>query len=263
MADIRFSLVGLEYFALIFVRIASFLFSAPIFGQSAVPQRAKVGLALFTAAVLYGVVEHPGLEYESVIGYAVLVAKEVVTGLLIGLGANLCNYIVLFAGTIIDMDIGLSMVQEFNPEMNTEVSITSNLYTYFVGLLLITSNMHVYVLRAASESFVLVPVGGAVFQWDDLAITVIRYMGDLFAIGFRIFLPFFACIMVLNCILGIMAKVAPQMNMFAVGMQLKVLVGLSTLFLTMYLLPHISEFIFDEIKRMVVMLIDGMRGTGG
>ena len=56
-------------------------------------------------------------------------------------------------------------------------------------------------------------------------------MGDLFVIGFRIFLPFFACIMVLNCVLGIMAKVAPQMNMFVVGMQLKVFVGLVLLFL--------------------------------
>ena len=83
-------------------------------------------------------------------------------------------------------------------------------------------------------------------------------MGDLFVIGFRIFLPFFACIMILNCVLGIMAKVAPQMNMFSVGIQLKILAGLIVMFLTIFLLPSIANFIFREIKTMVVMVIEGM-----
>lgn len=258
MVDYSFSLVGFEYFLLILVRVASFLFAAPIFNQAAVTPRVKVGFAVLTAAVLYGVVEQPKLEYESVIGFALIVIKEIFTGLIIGYGANICSTVLLFAGNIIDMDIGLSMVQEFNPEMNTQISITGNLYTYFVGLLLISSGMHVYALRAACESFVLIPIGGAEFKWNDLMTTMVRYMTDMFAIGFRIFLPFFAVMMVLNCILGIMAKIAPQMNMFAVGMQLKVLTGLITLFLTIYLLPHISDFLFDEIKKMVVLLIDGM-----
>lgn len=258
MIDYTFSLIGFEYYLLILVRIASFLFAAPIFNQSAVTPRVKVGFAVLIAAVLYGVVDHPRLSYVSVYGFALIVAREVFTGLIIGYGANICNTVLVFAGNITDMDIGLSMVQEFNPEMNTEVSITGNLYTYFVGLLLISSGMHTYVLRAACESFALVPIGGAEFQWNDLMVTMVRYMADMFAIGFRIFLPVFAVMMVLNCILGIMAKVAPQMNMFAVGMQLKVLTGLTTLFLTIYLLPHISDFLFDEIKKMVVLLIDGM-----
>ena len=77
-------------------------------------------------------------------------------------------------------------------------------------------------------------------------------------IGFRIFLPIFACMMILNCILGILAKVAPQMNMFAVGMQMKILIGLGVLFLTVSLLPGIASFIFTEMKKMMVLFIEGM-----
>ena len=84
------------------------------------------------------------------------------------------------------------------------------------------------------------------------------YMTDLMVIGFRIVLPVFACSMILSCILGIMAKVAPQMNMFAVGMQIKVLIGLGIMFLTIVLLPDISSFIFTEMKRMIVSMIEGM-----
>ena len=89
-------------------------------------------------------------------------------------------------------------------------------------------------------------------------LAIIKFMTDLFVIAFRIFLPYFACIMVLNCILGIMAKVAPQMNMFSVGIQLKLLTGLVVMFLTLFMMPNIADFLFREIKTMVVMVIEGM-----
>ena len=120
------------------------------------------------------------------------------------------------------------------------------------------SGMHTYVLRAAADSFRLIPLGGVEFQWDNLLRVMTRYMGDMMTIGFRIYLPFFACIMILNCILGIMAKVAPQMNMFAVGMQMKVLVGMAVMLLTVFLLPSVSSFIENEMKDMVTLVIESM-----
>jgi flagellar biosynthetic protein FliR len=258
MVDFSFSMNQLEYFLLIMVRIASFVYIAPVFGNSAVTRRVKIGISFFVSILLYGIVPHPELSYEGVIGYSICVVKETITGLLIGFSANICSSILLFAGNIIDMDIGLSMATEFNPDMSTQITITGNFYYYMVMLLLVASDMHTYVLRAACDSFYLIPVGQTAFEWDNLLATMTKYMSDLVIIGFRIFLPVFACIMVLNCILGIMAKVAPQMNMFAVGMQLKVLVGLTVIFLTIFLIPHIANFIFEEIKTMVGMVIESM-----
>jgi flagellar biosynthetic protein FliR len=258
MVNVTFSLANFEYFLLILVRIASFAYVAPIFGNTAVPSRMKIGLSFFVSVLLYNVVPHSTLDYGSVIGYAVLVGKETITGLLIGFAANICSSILMFAGSIIDMDIGISMATEFNPDMNMEISISGNFYYYMVMLLLLISDMYTYVLRAACDSFYLIPIGGAVFEWENLMAAMVKYMTDLCIIGFRIFLPVFACIMVLNCILGIMAKVAPQMNMFAVGMQLKVMVGLTVIFITIFLIPHIANFIFNEIKTMVGMVIESM-----
>lgn len=90
--------------------------------------------------LLYNVVDRPELTYASVVGYVVVVIKEGITGLLIGYAASICNSIVLFAGNIIDMDIGLSMSTEFNQDMGTETTLTGNLYYYLVLLLLITSD---------------------------------------------------------------------------------------------------------------------------
>ena len=258
MVNFAFSLNNFEYFLLILVRIVSFVFVAPFFGDSAVPRKVKVGLSLFVAIFMYNIVNKPDLDYTSAVGYSVIVVREVMTGLLIGFAAYICNSIILFAGNIIDMDMGFSMAMEFNPSLNTQSTITGNFYYYLVMLILVASDMHSFILRAVCDSFTVVPIGKAVFDWDHLVLSITKYMGDMFVIGFRIFLPFFACIMILNCVLGIMAKVAPQMNMFSVGMQLKLLVGFAVLFLTIFLVPTVANFIFNEIKTMVVLIIEGL-----
>ena len=189
MDNIVFSLNNFEYFLLILVRIASFIFIAPIFGQNGIPRQIKIGLSFFISIFMYNIVEYPTLNYGGIIGYSILVLKEGITGLLIGFAANICSSIVLFAGNIIDMDIGLSMATEFNPEINNQVTVTGNLYYYALMLMLLATNMHIYVLRAVCDSFQLIPIGEAEIQWDHLMITFSGFMTDLMVIGFRIFLP--------------------------------------------------------------------------
>lgn len=258
MMELNFSLIDYEYILLILVRIASFVFVAPFFSQGGVPAQTKIGLSFFTALILYNVVPQPELEYAGVMGFGVAVLKEGITGLLIGFAANICNSIVVFAGNMIDMDIGLSMAQQFNPDMSMQMTSTGNLYYYLVFAFMLATNMHHYILRAVCDSFYVVPIGGVLFEWDSLVLTMTTYMMDLFVIGFRIFLPVFAVIMIMNVVMGIMAKVAPQMNMFSIGIQLKVLVGYTVLFLVIFLFPKIADMVFEEIQKMVVLFIEGM-----
>ena len=258
MLEYTFSLANFEILILIVVRISCFVSVAPFFGTSNTPARVKIGLSVLVSLLIYGIVDKTAIEYTGVMGYAVIVLKEGITGLLIGFAANICNSIILFAGNIIDMDIGLSMATEFDPTMNSQVTITGNLYNYFILLLLVVTDMHHVILRAVVDSFTVIPVNGQIFDWNSLAGSTRDLVSDLFVIAFRIFLPIFACMMILNCILGIMAKVAPQMNMFAVGMQMKVLLGIVIMFLTVTLLPGIADFIFTEMRRMMVSVIEGM-----
>ena len=258
MVEYTFDIKTFEYFLLILVRISCFAFVAPFYGANEVPGRVKVGFSAFVAILIYNMIPLKSTTYVSEIGYAILVLKEGITGLLIGFAANICNSIILYAGTIIDTDIGLSMAMIFDPSTGSQVSVTGNLYSKFLLLLLITSNMYQYILRALVDSFSLFPLGGQNFQMYSLLKSMTQFCGDLFIIAFRIILPVFACIMILNAILGIMAKVAPQMNMFAVGIQLKLLVGLAVLFITIFLLPDIANFIFKEMKTMMVSFIEGM-----
>ena len=258
MIDVNFSLIDFEYILLITVRIASFVFVAPFFSQRGVPAPAKIILSFMIGLILFQVVPTPEKIYSGVLGYGIAVITEGITGLLIGFAAYICNSIVIFAGNILDMDIGLSMAQEYNPDMSMQITSTGNLYYYLIFALLISTGMDRYLLCVACDSFYVVPIGGAKFEWDGLLLSMTTYMGDLFVIGFRIFLPVFAVIMITNCILGVMAKVAPQMNMFSIGIQLKILVGFIVLFLMIFLFPSVADMVFDEIKKMVVLFIEGM-----
>ena len=257
--DFTFDLMDFEYFLLILVRIATFIFVAPFFGQQGVPNLTKIGFSgALALMVLYAVppVEAP---YESTLGYGVLVFKEAITGLLIGFAAYLCNSIVLFAGNAIDMDIGLSMASQFDPTTNTQVTITGNMYLYFMFLFMIVTNMYQFILRAVIDSFTVIPLGGASPRPDFLLTVMANYITNVFVIGFRIFLPIFASMLIMNVVLGIMAKVAQQMNMFSVGIQIKILAGLFVLYLMIYLFPEVVQFVFDQMSEMMRQVVEGLR----
>ena len=239
--------------------VATFVYIAPFFGMSNTPNRVKIGFSACVSIILFQVIQpKEAIAYSGVIEFAIIVLKEGITGLLIGFAANICNSIIVFSGKVIDMEIGLAMANMYDPTTRTQSGLTGTMYNYFIMMLLIVTDMHHYILRALVDTYQIIPVNQTVFDWDHLMGSMTMYMADLMVIGFRIVLPVFACSMILSCILGIMAKVAPQMNMFAVGMQIKVLLGLGIMFLTIILLPSISNFIFTEMKRMIVSVIEGM-----
>lgn len=258
MFSVDFTLQNFEYYLLLLTRISMFVVVAPFFNTSNTPARVKVGFSAIVALLLYFVVDFNDLNYSTVTGYAFLVVKEAITGLLIGFSTYCCNFIILLAGNMIDMNIGLSMAQEYDPSLRTETAITGMLYNYFILILLILSGMHRFIFKTFCDAYTLIPVGGTIFRWDSLLTSTITFFSEIFIIGFRITLPVFAVIMLLNAILGVMVKVAPQIHMFSVGAQLKIIVGFVILFLTVFLLPDIATFIFKEMKKMLSLFLQGM-----
>lgn len=245
-----FTIGNLEFFLLILTRMSGFIFSAPFYSLSNVPKRVQIGLSVFISIILFETLDVSKLEYIGVIGYAGLVIKELLIGLVMGYIMSVCIYILNFSGQLIDMEIGFSMVNVMNPTANMTTTVTGNLYTYFVMLVLLASDLHRYMLKAMIDAFTFIPIGEAVIDMSMYKIMV-TFIKDYFIIGFRIILPIFAAMLIINVVLGVLAKVAPQMNMFVVGMQLKVFVGLILLALAAKYIPVVSELIYSEIKIMM------------
>ena len=259
MIEQAFAIKDLEFSLLVLTRVSCFVQAAPFFGTNNVPRRVKAGLSFFIALIIFHfVLPREDLEYNTLLGYAVLVIAEAGCGILIGFMANICMQIVLFTGALTDMDIGLSMVSLFDPVSKTQAGFTGVLYQYSLLLIMLAGNFHHYLLRAFVDSYTKIPVGHVVFDGDRLYALVLKFLKDAFMIGFEIFLPVFGAMLIMNVVLGILAKVAPQMNMFAVGIQLKILFGLSVIYISITLLPGIADFIFGEIKDIVTSAINVM-----
>lgn len=250
--------INIEAFLLILVRITAFVYVAPFFNLKDVPQRVKVGFSLFFSFILYSTIPLTNIKYDGVIGFSTLVILEATAGFIIGFFANISFYILSLAGNLIDMEIGFSMVNEFDPVSNIQTTITSNFYTYLVMLMMLVTNLHHYLIVAMVDTFKVIPLGGAKVN-SKLFLLMVQFMKDYFIIGFRIILPVFAATLIVNVILAILAKVAPQINMFVIGMQLKILVGLFALYFIVEFIPSVSDFIFDEIMSMMKMAIDALK----
>lgn len=248
-----FTVENVEFYLLILIRISSFVMAAPFFGYQTIPARVKLAVSIILTIVVIQAVPVVSLEYTGIIGYSALVLKECAVGLVLGFMCNICMYIVAFAGQIMDMEMGLSMASMFDPVTRIQVSISGNLYTYLVMLVMLASRMHYYVLRAIIDTFQYYNIGQAVFSGNLLRIAT-DFMANYFVVGFRIVLPVFACMLVINVVLGVLSRAAPQMNMFVVGMQVKVLVGILILLIVIGTIPTVADFVFDKMKQITVQI---------
>ncbi len=239
------------------VRVACFISIAPVFGHNSLNTRMKISIAFFVSLILYQVVDVSLPVYSDVLGYSTLVLEEALVGLLLGFVAGLSMKALAIAGEFIDREIGFSMATTFDPNQGM-VTITGELYDKIVCLVIMISNLHYYILSAAAQSFELVPVGRIVLNPDLIYTSLIQFIVQVFMIGFRIAMPVFLGATMLNVILGVLAKSSPQMNMFAIGMQLKVFVGLFLLAVCIMFVPNIANYIMERMRDMIQTILGGL-----
>ena len=249
MINYEVALGQFELFVLILIRLASFVFAAPFFNTANVPNRFKIGFSFALSIIVYSINSDMTVQYNNMMDFCIIVVQEVIVGVLLGAVSSFAVQIIQFSGK--------SMAQIYDPTTRMQVGIMGNFYYYMLMLLLIISGMHRFLIEAIVETYNFIPIGGVKFG-AGLYTTIIQFMSDYFVIGFRIALPVFATMLLLNCILAILARIAPQMNMFVVGMQLKIFVGIFVIFFTIRMLPAVSNFIFEEIKDLFSLLVRGM-----
>ena len=245
-----FTIENFEYFLMILARISAFVFSAPLFSQKTVPRKVKAGLAIVISICVFQVLGYKPLPYSGTFSLGILIAIEVVAGLILGYVTNICTMILAMAGSLVDMEIGFSMAQGLNNVNNVTTTVTGNYYIYVVYMVMLISDMHMYIIKAIVDSFNVINVGEVKIA-NNIYEIMVKFLVEYFVIAFRIILPIFFAMLLTNAVLGILARTAPQLNMFVVGMQLKVIVGLVVLFFTTYAIPNVTNYIFDEIKLII------------
>lgn len=252
------STLTLESFLLVVVRTGCFVAIAPIFGHKSINARMRVLIAICISFAIFSAMDMPLPVYDSVLGYSVLVIKEALVGLSIGFVSSLVMNILVFAGEFIDREIGFTMSTNFDMSIGAMVTISAELYDRLVCLVILITNLHFYILKAIAQSYEFIPVGQVKFNLPVLYTSILGFIVQFFNIGIRIAMPIFLGATILNVILGVLAKSSPQMNMFAVGLQLKVFVGLFILSIAILFVPNIANYLMERMQEMVLTLMGGL-----
>lgn len=256
--DLSYSTMKLEMFLLVMVRCAAFCAVAPLFSQQSVNRRLRVLIAACISIVIFSASDFGLPKYDSVFGYTLLVVKEALVGLSIGFVAKLVMSALIMAGEFIDREIGFTMSTNFDASQGAMVTITAELFDKMVYVIILITNLHYYIIKALVQSYELVPVGEVSPNLLVLHGSVIDFIREYFSIGFRIAMPIFIGITMLNVILGVLAKSSPQMNMFAVGMQLKVMFGLIVFTIMIMFIPNLTDYLVGRMQEMVDTLMGGL-----
>ena len=218
-----------------FLRALALFTALPVLGTRSVPTRVRIGLAAFIA--LAAQPSLPTLLPASVVALdsplaLLLVAQQLVIGLSLGFAVRLVFAAVEFAGELIGLQMGLNFAGFFDPLSAATATASSRFFGTMVAWLFIVANGHLLVVAALVQSFNAFPVAPEPFAFLH-QVQPQRWGAEIFSTGLWIALPLVTMLLFVNLVLGVVSRVAPQINIFAIGFPVTLGVGLLGLLLTM------------------------------
>ena len=229
-----------------FVRIGALLVAAPMFGARTVPTRTRIILAGLLAIVVFPQVPVPA-DVEVFSGFgAVLVAREIVIGAVLGFLLQTIFAAVATAGEVVALSMGLGFASVVDPDRGVSVPVVGQHFTVFATLLFLALNGHLALLALVIDSFSLLPPAAAGF--DPEGFREVAFWGSrMFEAAVTVALPAATALLVASISMGLIARSAPQLNIFAVGFPMTLMLGIVALTLGMPLLADQFEYAFGMV----------------
>lgn len=245
---------SLPVFLLILVRVLAFFVTMPLFSYRTVPLPFKIGLSFFLAFIMLYTVDAPAI----VIGemYILLIIKEIMVGLLIGLIAYIIVAAIQIAGGFIDFQMGFAIANVMDPQTGAQSPLMGQ-YLYIIALLFLLSvDGHHILIDGIFNSYNFIPIDSFIpLGSESIADFVITAFNTMFLIAFQIAIPIVGCLFLVDVALGIIARTVPQMNVFVVGLPLKILVSFAAIlvFLSLYvtLAKNLFSAMYETIKGLM------------
>lgn len=232
-------------FALIFMRMSGAVVFNPLLGRTNYPRPAKGALIFSLTLLLYlgvdGVLQH---QPSGMLEYGFMLVKELLLGFVLGFSMELSYAVLRFASAIMDHTMGLSMAQTYDPQYGTQMTITSGIYYAFMSLLFLATDGHIRLIALFFSSARLVPFGEVSFR-PELYQLILEIFKTNIAMGLQFAFPLIAMEMVTEATIGILMRMIPQINVFSVNFQLKIIVGM-----------FMMVFLFSPMADRLYVIID-------
>lgn len=239
----------LDYWLAIFVypmsRILGMVATMPIFNNAAVPaiSRLIIGLAI-GLGIAPALPPMPEISVGSWAGLGIL-AQQTLIGITMGYTINMAFAAIDIAGDLVGLQMGLSFAVFYDPTSSGQTPVLTEFLSLFAALLFLAMNGHLLALSALAESFTLLPVSSVPFAAKGLT-AIVSAASMIFASGLMLALPMIAALLIANLALGVLTRVAPTLNLFAVGFPITMAAGFIVLFLSLPLIGSAFEGLYER-----------------
>lgn len=248
------TLPQIEVFLLIFARVAGIFLEAPVFNARTIPAFLKIAFAIWLTAIFWFII--PILDasrFTSITpSFIFLVINELIIGMLIGFVCQILFAAVQATGDFIDLQMGMSIATMLDPSTGAVATILGRLCFFVAVVVFLITNGHHMILSGLYQSFRLIPLASPITISSNLITQLIHLGESLWLISLQLATPALLLIFLSDFSLGIVSRVAPQVNVFMLGFQLKPMLGLLAI---LFSLPLIINFISLLSAQMVQEII--------
>ncbi len=210
---------------MVFLRAGGLLTLFPVFSAPVVTPRLRVALAALVAFLLAPAIPDVVITHWKLPDLAVIMAQEILVGLLLGFVCRMVFFALEIAGSIITAEIGLSLPPSFNPLTASQATIPGVLLNYLATVIWLCLDMHHWLLVGVHRTYALVPVGAAHLS-ETLIRSVLAWIGWLFLAAMQIAAPVLALSFLLSLVFSVLGRAVPQMNVFSSSFAIRILAGL-------------------------------------
>lgn len=231
------------------MRVSGFFLAAPIFGTQVVPQRVRLLLALLlTLAVAPSLRDLPTPDFLSPLS-VLLVAQQLLIGLGMAFFLQVLLHAFVMSGQMVAVTMGLGFASLNDPVNGVVVTVISQFYLMLATLLFLSMNGHLVMVDVLVESFRTLPVGAEVGA--ERMQSLVGWGSWMFGAALLMALPAVTALLIINCTLGVITRAAPQLNIFAIGFPLMLLLGLMILWANMAnVLPQFERYSSEALAVM-------------
>lgn len=241
----------------IFIRLTSFFAITKVFFPNGTPKTLKMFFSLIFSVALVGGVDRINVELiNNNLILIFYIISEISTGVVLGIITNLAFEAVLMAGSLMDVQIGLSMVSVLDPNSKTSTTVIGNLLHFIAMMIFFVIDGHHMLIKSLVESFILVPLGKNILYTDTM-MALIDIIAKYFAIGLKIAIPIVMIIIITDLCMGLISRAVPQINVMILGMPVKMLVGLIAVSISLTLVVKVfigSISYIPEIFRKIMTI---------
>ena len=246
-------------FILVLVRVSGIISTAPVFGSSNIPPQIKVVLSLILALILYPFIPLITVYPDRPDHYIMLIASELLIGLVLGIIARFLFGAVEFAGTVIGFQMGLGMAMVFDPQSQEQISLVGRFENATATLIFLAMDGHLIVLQALVRSYSVLPPGGASIN-RPLVENLTELSASVFVIGLQIGAPLIVALFLANAVVGLLARSVPQIQVFVVGFPLTLMLGFLFLFFGM---PFFAQAVHQMFEKLDTQFFEAIKLLGG